>query len=336
VTEPLIGSIQLDRTVDSILVGTRHRADLGDIDALAASIGRDGLLQPLTITIDGVLVCGARRLAAIKKLGWRTVNVWVRSGLSDRLGQLLAEQDDNMLHKPYTQLEAAGLYREIKQVMAEDAARRKSATQFSSENQPGNDGSAKFAGPSSALGDAREQAAAMIPGGASHTTLEKIGYLEDVANNPNQPETLRAEAAAREQKEREERIAREAAERAVARGLGHLGEGRDDEQVAHAGAACGRAVHRDHAAAALALDGVGDEAFAVVDVPDVNLFVFADVGGVEQVFVDGAGAFVVQFALRGGHAVDLGLEQGAVHGGAFQWLTGGTRMVGAAGAARSG
>ena len=147
-TEPQIGSIQLDRTVESILVGTRHRADLGDIDALAASIGRDGLLQPLTITIDGVLVCGARRLAAIKKLGWRTVNVWVRSGLSDRLGQLLAEQDDNMLHKPYTQLEAAGLYREIKQVMAEDAARRKAATQFSSENQPGNDGPANFAGPS--------------------------------------------------------------------------------------------------------------------------------------------------------------------------------------------
>lgn len=144
-TEPQIGSIQLDRTVDSILVGTRHRADLGDIDALAASIGRDGLLQPLTITIAGVLVCGARRLAAIKKLGWRTVNVWVRSGLSDRLGQLLAEQDDNMLHKPYNQLEAAGLYREIKQVMAEDAARRKSATQFSSDNQPGNDGAGKLA-----------------------------------------------------------------------------------------------------------------------------------------------------------------------------------------------
>ncbi len=102
-----------------------------------------------------------------------------------------------MLHKPYTQLEAAGLYRELKQVMAEDAARRKSATQFSSENQPGSDGGANFAPPSSGpLGKAREQAAAMIPGGASHTTLEKIGYLEDIANNPTQTETLRAEAAA--------------------------------------------------------------------------------------------------------------------------------------------
>ncbi|QIK70966.1 ParB N-terminal domain-containing protein [Propioniciclava coleopterorum] len=188
--------VQLDRAVDSLIVGTRHRTDLGDLDALAASIDRDGLLQPLTITIDGVLVCGARRLAAIKMLGWRTVSVWVRGGLSDRLGRLLAEQDDNMLHKPYNQLEAAGLYREIKQVMAEDAARRKSATQFSAEHQPGNDGPAKFAGPSGALGDARELAAAMIPGGASHTTLEKVGYIEEIAANPAQPETLRAEATA--------------------------------------------------------------------------------------------------------------------------------------------
>jgi ParB family chromosome partitioning protein len=197
VTEPQTGSIQLDRAVDSLIVGTRHRADLGDIDALAASIERDGLLQPLTITIDGVLVCGARRLAAIKRLGWRTVSVWVRGGLSDRLGKLLAEQDDNMLHKPYTQLEAAGLYREIKQVMAEDAARRKAATQFSAENQPGNDGGGKFPPPSSgSTGKAREQAAAMIPGGASYKTLEKVGYIEEIAANLAQPETLRAEAAA--------------------------------------------------------------------------------------------------------------------------------------------
>ncbi|MDO5681367.1 MAG: ParB N-terminal domain-containing protein [Propionibacteriaceae bacterium] len=188
--------VQLDRAVDSLTVGTRHRTDLGDLTALAASIERDGLLQPLTITIDGVLVCGARRLAAIKMLGWRTVSVWVRGGISDRLGQLLAEQDDNMLHKPYNQLEAAGLYREIKQVMAEDAARRQSATQFSSENQPGNDGSGKFPAPSGALGDARELAAAMIPGGASYKTLEKVGFIEEIAENPAQPEALRAEAAA--------------------------------------------------------------------------------------------------------------------------------------------
>src|SRR5699024_14173 len=89
-------SIELERAVSSIRVGNRHRTDLGDIDALAASIARDGLLQPPTITPDGVLVCGRRRLAAIQQLGWRVVNVWVRQGISDRLGHLLAEQDDNL------------------------------------------------------------------------------------------------------------------------------------------------------------------------------------------------------------------------------------------------
>lgn len=187
------GFIELERTVASIQVGRRHRTDLGDIDALAASIDRDGLLQPITITPDGVLVCGARRLAAIQQLGWKTVNVWVRSGISDRLGHLLAEQDDNVLHKPLTQLEAAALYRELKQVMAEDAARRQAATQFSAQQQPGDDGAGKFPTPSE-QGRASEQAARMIPGSASYKTLDKISYLQQIAEDPAQPDELRQQA----------------------------------------------------------------------------------------------------------------------------------------------
>ncbi|HLR93604.1 MAG TPA: ParB N-terminal domain-containing protein [Jiangellaceae bacterium] len=191
------GYIELERTVASIQVGRRHRAELGDIDELAASIDREGLLQPVTITPDGVLVCGARRLAAIKQLGWKTVNVWVRSGISDRLGHLLAEQDDNVLHKPLTQTEAAALYRELKTLMAEDAARRQASARFSTENQPGSDGGAHFAPPSSgAPGKSRDQAAAMIPGGASHTTLEKIGYLQRIADDAAQPADLREQVTA--------------------------------------------------------------------------------------------------------------------------------------------
>lgn len=187
------GSIELERSVESIRVGHRHRTELGDVDALAASIARDGLLQPITITLDNVLVCGARRLAAIKQLGWRTVNVWVRSGISDRLGHLLAEQDDNVLHKPLTQLEAAALYRELKQVMAEDAARRQAATRFSAEHQPGDDGAGKFPAPPD-QGRASEQAARMIPGAASYKTLDKISYLQQIAQDPAQPDDLRHQA----------------------------------------------------------------------------------------------------------------------------------------------
>jgi len=191
------GFIELERTVASIRVGRRHRTELGDIDELAASIDRDGLLQPITITPDGVLVCGARRLAAITRLGWKKVNVWVRSGISDRLGHLLAEQDDNALHKPLTQTEAAALYRELKTLMAEDAERRQAATMFSSDHQPGADGGGKFPPPSAGPhGKTREQAAAMIPGGASYKTLDKIGYLEHIAADPAQPTELRAHITA--------------------------------------------------------------------------------------------------------------------------------------------
>lgn len=142
------GFIELERTVDSITIGTRHRTDYGDLSQLIASIKRDGLLQPVTITPDGVLVCGARRLEAIKQLGWRTVNVWVRSGITDRLGALLAEQDDNLLHKPLTPTEQATLYRELKEIMAEEAAQRQAATQFGTEGkQPGQPGAGESPGP---------------------------------------------------------------------------------------------------------------------------------------------------------------------------------------------
>ncbi|WP_288076936.1 ParB N-terminal domain-containing protein [Rhodococcus sp. (in: high G+C Gram-positive bacteria)] len=190
------GHIELERTVDSITVGRRHRHDLGDLAPLVESIRRGGLLQPITITLDGHLICGARRLAAIRELGWKTVNVWVRAGVSDRLGQLLAEQDDNLLHKPLTQLEAAALYRELKVLLAEDAARRQEATRFHAADEAGEDGAAKLAAPwNTTPGDARAQAARMVTGRASYTTFERIGRLEDLAADESQPETVRQRAA---------------------------------------------------------------------------------------------------------------------------------------------
>ena len=129
------GHIELDRSTDSIRIGSRHRADLGDIDALAASIEKYGLLQPITVTPDGALVCGARRLAALRQLGVKKTGVWVRTGISDRLTQLLAEQDENTLHKTLNPTEAATLYREVKVLLAEDARRRQEASRFGSDQK---------------------------------------------------------------------------------------------------------------------------------------------------------------------------------------------------------
>ena len=98
--------------------------------------------------------------------------MWVRSGLSDRLGQLLAEQNDNMLHKPYTQLEAAGLYRELKQVMAEDAARRglDCVVSFGGDGTL-NEVATGIAGSETALG--------VLPGGSTNVFARTLGMSND-------------------------------------------------------------------------------------------------------------------------------------------------------------
>jgi ParB family chromosome partitioning protein len=122
--------VELDWGVDGITVGVRHRKDLGDLQSLMDSISEHGLLQPITVTQDGLLICGARRLAAIKALGWRQVNVWVKADLSQNLTTFLAEKEDQTNAKPYTATELAALHEELKREIAADAARRVEATQF--------------------------------------------------------------------------------------------------------------------------------------------------------------------------------------------------------------
>ena len=59
--------------LDKIVVAQRGRADNGDIPGLANSIRERGLINPITVmrqTEGGyLLVCGARRLAAVRFLG---------------------------------------------------------------------------------------------------------------------------------------------------------------------------------------------------------------------------------------------------------------------------
>lgn len=195
----MAGHIELERSIDSIVVGIRHRKDPGDINALMRSIDEVGLLQPVTITPDGVLVCGWRRLEAARRLGLRTLNVWVRSGISDELSHVLAQQAENELRKPLNTLEAARLYREVKLLKEEDAARRQQASRFGAA--PGNDGPAgeeTGAGHCPAprgSGDSRNEAAQFVTANQSYHRLEKVGWLEDVRDDAARRPSVRKLAA---------------------------------------------------------------------------------------------------------------------------------------------
>ena len=210
--EPLGG---LDVAVDAITVGVRHRKELGNLDALRASIEQLGLVQPITITPGRVLVCGWRRLEAVKQLGWTKVRVWVRSGLSGGATRLLAEHDENVLRQAYTRTEQAALYREFKEALRQEAQRRQEASRFAADGgSTAPDGKARSdkAGDSNIVGavestapaipgevggpaDLRDQAALLATGKKSWQAMERIGKLMDLSVDPSQPEEVQALAA---------------------------------------------------------------------------------------------------------------------------------------------
>jgi ParB-like chromosome segregation protein Spo0J len=53
---------------DAIQIIDRHRRDMGDLEVLATNIATEGLLQPIGITDENVLVFGQRRLLAVRDI----------------------------------------------------------------------------------------------------------------------------------------------------------------------------------------------------------------------------------------------------------------------------
>jgi ParB family chromosome partitioning protein len=187
------GHIELERQIDSITVGVRHRKDPGELTALMKSIEEVGLLQPVTVTPDGVLICGWRRLEALRRLGRRTMSVWVRSGISDQLSHLLAQQDENEQRKPLSPVETARLYAEIKMLEKEEGLRRMAATQFGGA---GRDGEASGSGESpEPCGDSRTRAAQKLTGKDGWQRLEQTNWIESIAQNESLGESVREFAA---------------------------------------------------------------------------------------------------------------------------------------------
>src|SRR5439155_11292596 len=89
------------RAIDGIVIGDRHRKDLGDLAALAASVGKIGLLQAIGVTKSNELVFGERRLRACRDiLGWKHIDVRVVT--LGRVNLPRAEHDENELRKDFT------------------------------------------------------------------------------------------------------------------------------------------------------------------------------------------------------------------------------------------
>lgn len=89
-----IASIVVDRA-------ERQRQDLGDIEELAESIRRIGLINPIVVTSEGILVAGERRYTAMRLLGWTHVPAQYVEDLSDYELQTI-ELEENVKRKDLT------------------------------------------------------------------------------------------------------------------------------------------------------------------------------------------------------------------------------------------
>lgn len=95
-----------------IKVGDRFREDLGNIEELAASIREKGLIQPISVNTDFVLLAGGRRYTACKALGLDKVPVVIREG-NDEVDAREVELMENIHRKEMGWQEKAKLIARI-------------------------------------------------------------------------------------------------------------------------------------------------------------------------------------------------------------------------------
>jgi N6-adenosine-specific RNA methylase IME4 len=162
----------------AIRVGNRHRQSVGDVRSLAASIDRVGLLHPIVVDGNGRLVAGARRLAAVRLLGWRDVPVRVVQSLSDALSALVAERDENAERKAFLPSEMVAIARALEPLERAEARRRQTA-----HLKRGTRSSRSGQLPEREAGQSRDKLASAV--GVSARTLDKAkAVVEAAERNP--------------------------------------------------------------------------------------------------------------------------------------------------------
>jgi len=120
--------------ISEIQIGTRHRKNLGDIDALAASISAVGLLHPIVVNTSHELIAGERRYRAVKQLGWKEVDVTVCASLDDVQKALQAERDENACRLDFAPSEAVAMAKTLEPFERKAASERRATSNAEREN----------------------------------------------------------------------------------------------------------------------------------------------------------------------------------------------------------
>lgn len=113
--------------LSAITIDERRREDYGDINGLAASIKRYGLLHPVVVDDANRLIAGERRLRAYQQLGWQEIDTRSLGELTEAERREI-ELEENLRRKDLTEYERSKtlkarveVAREIAETCAESA-----------------------------------------------------------------------------------------------------------------------------------------------------------------------------------------------------------------------
>src|SRR6516162_5167834 len=96
--------------ITDIVVGTRHRRDMGDLTTLAESIRQEGLLQPIGVTERLELVFGECRIRAVRDILKKKT---ILARIVDVSSILAGEYHENEVRKDFTPSERVAIARAI-------------------------------------------------------------------------------------------------------------------------------------------------------------------------------------------------------------------------------
>lgn len=101
--------------IENIRVKRRIREEPEDIEPLMSSMKRYGLLNPVTVNSDNVLIAGRRRLEAARRLGWHMISANVIAS-TDRVSELEMEIEENTQRSNFTDRELMEAYTRLERL----------------------------------------------------------------------------------------------------------------------------------------------------------------------------------------------------------------------------
>ena len=152
--------------IDEIIVKDRIRKDSGGMMELINDIKANGLINPVTINTDHVLLAGYRRLTACKALGMTDIPVHMVSTKSEEQ-DLKVEISENEIRKEFTMTERLDYARRLERIEAEKAKDRQGSRNDLKD----------FPQNSAESGETRDKVATKV--GMSHDTLRKAQKIEE-------------------------------------------------------------------------------------------------------------------------------------------------------------